>query len=274
MMIKRIIFSLILLTVIFSCAQKEDPKTKYAKNMVLYVNYFTSFMDLNISYMQRDLKLDVKQTEILYNLKNDLLAKIPEMRLVFYKFQMNCMDLLEKDQASIEKIEQLFDQITLYDAIFKDTVVKRFVELHSTLSDNQKKKMAKYLDNGRIILLPAKYIPTGTLFSDLVDLYYDLDLSIRQILDLSLYAIELKKEFRKDMKNLKSTLLDQKKLIKQLILSPSIKEEDINSIITKDMFLLKNFNEKTAGNFIDFYQELDEGQRKTLYNFIVNFNLF
>ena len=268
------IYLFIVLILLFSCSKKEDPKIIYEKNMNYYINYFTAFMDLNIADIKKDLKLNQKQSEILYSLKNDMISKIPEIRQIIYNFQLDFIELLDSDEATEEDINKLIEDLNFYEMIFKDTVVKRFIELHSTLDKKQKKKVANYFEYGKIIILPAKYVPTDFIINYGLDLVSKLDLRLMQMVVVLGSGLGIKEEFEKNMFTFQKKFFDKRKILKKIILSDLITEKDVTGILTKDMFIFESLKDTAVDGIIELYEELEDEQKDVLYDFVLNFNLF
>jgi len=231
-------------------------------------------MDLNISDIKRDLKLNKNQVEILYALKKDLLTQIPQIRKMIYDFQLDFIDILDSDEATEEDINKLIEDLNLYEIIFKDTVVKRFIELHSTLNKKQRIKVANYFEYGKIIIYPAKYVPTDFIINYGMDIVSKLHLRLMQMVTVLGVGLSMKEEFEKGIFTFQKLFSEKRKLLRKVILPESITEKDITDILTKDLFVFESLKETAVDGLIDFYNELEEGQKDILYDFILNFNIF
>ncbi len=274
MTLKKIFVISILIILLFSCSQNKDPKVEYAKNMNYYIDYFTAFMDLNISDINRDLKLNKNQVEILYELKNDLLTQIPRIRKMIYDFQLDFIEIIDNDEATEEDIDKLIDDLDFYNIIFKDTVVKRFIELHSTLDKKQRIKVANYFEYGKIIIYPAKYVPTDFIINYGLDLVSKLHLRLMQMVTVLGVGLSVKEEFEKNAFAFQKLFFEKRKILKKIILSESITEKDITDILTKEVFVFESLKDTAVDGIIEFYNELEDEQKDILYDFILNFNIF
>ena len=87
-------------------------------------------------------------------------------------------------------------------------------------------------------------------------------------------GLGMKEEFEKNMFTFQKLFFEKRKILKKIILSESITEKDITDILTKELFVFESLKETAVDGIIEFYNDLEEGQKDILYDFILNFNIF
>lgn len=274
-----ILFTFIMVILTTGCTGNKTTKIDsddYAGSMVSYINYSGRVLDNVTAELQRDLDLNVKQTEILLLLKSDLLAKVPEAREMVSAFQVNLIELLEKETITADDVNSLYAELDVYNVIMRDTVITRLIELHSTLNDKQKEKLALYLDRGKIISTPAAkpvYAPVHKVTRKTIKMYRELKLTREQIAFEMAYAREMRSLFQDKMKTIKKEGLAQKEALKELILSDSIEIAQVDAIYQDSTALFDDMKEKTTDNIVAFHGMLSEQQKGTLAAYLSDFEL-
>lgn len=280
-MLKKIILctTVIMVLVATGCQSKKSTKidgNEYAGSMVFYVNYSGKVVDNVIEELQRDLKLNIQQTEILLLMKSDLLAKVPEVRSMAVSFQAKLITVLEKETITEDDVNELYAELDVYNQILRDTVVVRLVELHRTLDVKQKEKLASYLDKGKIIPLPAAKpvaAPVYKVTNRTYQLYRELNFSRDQIVMEMKYAREMKGLLKDKMKSLKKEGIAQKEALKELIMSDSFDVAQIDAIFNENIALFDDMKEKTTENIVAFHASLTESQKNSLVSYVSDFEL-
>ena len=121
-----------LLFFLSNCTDSPEEKNDHnAKILVLIMNNFNKTYDYNLNKIQNDLKLDFKQTEILYVLKSRLLNKIPDVRQMVFNFQLELIKLLEKDSINESDTMALINKLNIVEVNFKDIINRQFIEFFS-----------------------------------------------------------------------------------------------------------------------------------------------
>lgn len=272
MKLKRFTFLLIAAVLLLTGCAGQGVREKSATDAALYISYISEEVDNSIIRLQKDLKLNFRQTEILYLMKSDLLAKVPEVREHLFSFQMALTRLLEKEAVSEDEVSELFKALNLYEIVFKETVVRRFVELHATLSPEQKERMASYLDKGKHMPFRLKPFPFGHYGREFRALYKELALTGEQKKEIKESGKELRKLAKENKAELKAQAQKQKEDLKALILADSVTEEEFDALAAQSMLKYSDFHSLNVKNIVEFHRGLSKEQREVLIRFIADFN--
>lgn len=277
-MYKKIIsISILIVFMFFTGCRNLDLEQKKidldAKDMINQIELYDDIFDKDIEDLQHWLVLSPEQAEILYLLKSDLLAKVPDVREMLFAFQLKVIELIEMESISQEDITALLDEINFYEKILKETSVTRLLELHATLSDKQKEKLAFYVDKGKIMIFPT-FMPIGsTRFKKSGGkLYRELAFNREQKKLVRKAKGELVKLLRGKKKTFRKDFLDYRKQVKELILSESIQPEQIDSMMNEKMEYFADIKELAFNTLIEFHGLLTNQQKEVLVKFISEFN--
>ncbi|HBD95250.1 MAG: hypothetical protein A2015_09445 [Spirochaetes bacterium GWF1_31_7] len=269
--LKKIVSVLVLLTII-SCATKKTDEEYYAEILVDYVNYFSNILDRDIAFFQRKLNLNANQTQILYMMKRDLLSKIPDLRQVIFNFQMKLVEALEKDTAEYDDVKVVFDQLNLYSPIIRETVMMRFIELHSTMSTQQKEKLAKYIKSGSTRLYVIKTPPYALFERKFFEFNRQLDLTVKQMVILLGYNKDVKKAYRANKKNINKEGRLLQVFASNLIVADSIDIETVDKRMNESLALFDGIIDVSTKRTLLFFNSLSREQKKATIAFITAFN--
>lgn len=272
MQLKRVLVIMIAAIILLSGCRRESVREKTTAHMVEYIEYISSETDRAIADLQKSLKLDFQQTEILYLLKSDLLAKIPEIREMVFAFQLDLAELLDKEEVTEAEVEQLFANLDIYEKVLKETVVRRFVELHATMNREQKERLVAYLDGKRVLPFKVKPFPFLNYGSEIRELVRDLALTREQKKEMRLFGRKMRKLAIENRGEIKELAKEKKAALRALILSDEVSEEDFNRLVAESMLGIKEFKALTIEQFISFHKGLSREQRDLLIRFISSFN--
>lgn len=272
MRLKRFTFLLIVAVMLFTGCAGQGAREKGAADAALYISQLSEEIDNSIIRLQKDLNLSFRQTEILYLMKSDMLAQIPAVREQFFTFQMNLTRLLESDSVSEEEVAELLKALNLYETIFKESVVKRFVELHATLSTEQKERLASYLDKGNHMPFRKKSFPFGHYGREFRELYKELALTGEQKRELREFGKELRQLGKEKKSELKEQARERKAELKRLILADTVTEEEFDTLAAAAMIDFADFQALSVRNIREFHNSLSREQREVLIRFIADFN--
>lgn len=275
-MVKRtvLLFLVILLLGLSGCGRSGagEKDSKDAAFMVVFIYQIDKIINKKIIRIQKKLKLNADQAEILYLLKSDLFAKIPEAREMVFELQMNMIDLLDKEQLTKYDVVQVMNEFDVYEKILKDTVVKRMIELHGKLNREQKEKLAEILDKGMLMYFPVRPINITSIRKYGIRLYRELALTGKQKRIFKEYGLDVAGHFSARKKELKRHGLKQKEQFRQMILSDTIDINEVDDIMKANIGLLDEFKEITGTALVKFHLTLSEKQKEVLVKYIAGFD--
>ncbi len=260
--------------ILLGCVNKKSDSEYYAEMMVKHINHYSKSIDADIEMLQKQIRLNSEQTEILYMAKRDLMSKIPDLRQMIYKIQMKTISILEKDTIQKEDVSAVFKEADIYNLVVRDAIIKNLITLHDTMTPEQKQKFAKIVDGrGMVFMAPQiKFMPTNLFLKKYLEFRKDFKLTQGQLKEIFVNMNGIKKNFMNNGKIFAGKFKELKIFVKDLILSDKIDIGIIDQKIAAETTQYDAMSSDNAAKLANILNTLTPEQKKSLIKFISGFD--